>query len=707
MRYIPAFLVLSSLLVASVAIVLSQEQHANRGHSAAKAEHRGRAPETMPKIPPADARAASTPTGYRVEIVGRGLTYPTSIEFDDAGRMYLAESGYIYGDDIAPARILVRTRNGDWETIADHLNGPITDLLWHEGRLYVSHRGKISVLEGNDLRDLVTGLPSLGDHHNNQLTAGSDGKLYFGQGTATNSGVVGMDNLKMGWLARFPEVHDVPAKDIRVTDQGFESPDLLALLANEGRSEKHSAESSTEGHAGHGQATEREAGHAHHAGDTATRKSSGEAKKELGHEAHGKQSAAKGGHAEHSAGKQSADRPREHANHAAHQSVAKKSSTEAKKDSGHAGHGKKSTAKSGHEEHSAHKHSGDDPKEHANHAQHAAHKSSPGSKESAPHDHREKPATEGGHKEHAPSKQSGDHAEGHADHSAPNQQHSAGHTTVKTYPLQPFGKTPPDDGAIRGAIKANGTILRMNPDGSSLEVFAWGLRNPFGLTWGPDERLYASDNGYDERGSRPIAHAPDCVWEIREGAWYGFPDYAAGIPVTDARFRPEKGPAPRFLMRDHPLVEKPLVELQHHVGAAKIDFSPSDAFGFKGQMFVALAGDMNPITGRHEERSGFEVIRIDPQDGTAESFFKAKQNAVGPKGLEFVATAGPRRPVDVRFSLDGTALYVVDVGAMAVVQTAAGPKPRPFPNTGVVWRISRDPERRQATAPSDSERSRR
>ncbi len=75
---------------------------------------------------------------------------------------------------------------------------------------------------------------------------------------------------------------------------------------------------------------------------------------------------------------------------------------------------------------------------------------------------------------------------------------------VKTFAFHPFGKTPPDDGAVRGAVKASGTILRMNPDGSDLEVYAWGLRNPFGVAWGPDGKLYASDNGYDERGSRPI-----------------------------------------------------------------------------------------------------------------------------------------------------------------------------------------------------------
>lgn len=56
---------------------------------------------------------------------------------------------------------------------------------------------------------------------------GPDGWLYFGQGTATNSGVVGPENAKFGWLKRFPEFHDIPGQDITLTGQNFTSNNPL------------------------------------------------------------------------------------------------------------------------------------------------------------------------------------------------------------------------------------------------------------------------------------------------------------------------------------------------------------------------------------------------------------------------------------------------------------------------------------------------
>lgn len=56
---------------------------------------------------------------------------------------------------------------------------------------------------------------------------------------------------------------------------------------------------------------------------------------------------------------------------------------------------------------------------------------------------------------------------------------------------------------IQGTTKANGTILRMNPDGSGREVYAWGLRNPYGVAWGPTVVSTLPKTAFDARGSRP------------------------------------------------------------------------------------------------------------------------------------------------------------------------------------------------------------
>lgn len=454
------------------------------------------APGEMPQIPPADPAAAEVPEGYRVEVFAKDLIYPTSIEFGSDEDAYIAESGYVYGDPAAPARVWRVSKDGTMQIVADQLNGPVTDLLFHDGRLYISHKGKISVLEGgNRVVDLVTDLPSLGDHFNNQIVAGPDGKLYFGQGVATNSGVVGVDNFVFGWLGKHPEFHDRPAHDIQIKDKEYVSLDPMVLTNDQ-----------------------------------------------------------------------------------------------------------------------------------------------------------EPPL-------------------------------------VRTGAFQPFGQGSKKN-IIKGTTKANGTVLRMNTDGSDLEVFAWGLRNPFGLAFTPDGQLYASDNGFDERGSRPIANAPDAIWLVKQGAWYGFPDFAAGERVDSGKFKPEKGETPDLLMQNHPRVEKPIARLPHQAGVTKMDVSRAEEFGFANHLFVGAVGDMSPITGQ-DHPVGYSVVRLDPATGEGETFLRAKMESLGPDYFEYVATAGPKRPVDVKFSPDGKALYVVDIGAIAVIPSAA-PTPQPFPGTGVIWRITRE-----------------
>lgn len=465
------------------------------------------------QVPDPEASAVKVPNGYRVEVAAKGLSFLTSIEFDPLGRMYLAEAGPVPGQGDNPPRVLRRNEDGQFETIIQEgLRGPVNDLLWHDGLLYLSHHDAVSMLDADgELVHLVTELPSLGDHGTNQLTVGPDGGIYFGQGTATNSGVVGVDNLKMGWLKEHPDFHDKPARDIVVKGLSYTSPNPLT----------------------------------------------------------------------------------------------------------------------------------------------------------------------------------------------PDESDQA-----VTGPYQPFNHAS-GEGEVRipAEVKSNGTVLRFDPRTARLDVYAWGLRNPYGLLWVGD-RLYCTENGFDARGSRQIANDWEDLYEIKQGAWYGWPDYASGMAVTDSRFKPEGQPQPEFLMASHPPVQKPIAKFPQHASITKLDVAPADGrFGHAGQLFISFFGHMTPMTGEVDgKHGGHRVVRFDPATGQHKTFFGPKDHGHGHQesrqqsdadhaegehkqggGHGGHMSAGPRRPIDVKFGPEG-ALYIVDYGVMPVDKDG----PKSYPGTAVVWKVRRE-----------------
>src|SRR5688500_15834584 len=89
-------------------------------------------PKELVKVPEPDATAAWVPPGYKAEVFMKDLIWPSSIEFDGEGNIYVAEAGYVYGDPYAPAQILRISPGGDITRFADGFMGPITDILWHK-----------------------------------------------------------------------------------------------------------------------------------------------------------------------------------------------------------------------------------------------------------------------------------------------------------------------------------------------------------------------------------------------------------------------------------------------------------------------------------------------------------------------------------------------------------------------------------------------
>ncbi|HVQ36443.1 MAG TPA: hypothetical protein VMS31_02865, partial [Pyrinomonadaceae bacterium] len=219
---------------------------------------------------------------------------------------------------------------------------------------------------------------------------------------------------------------------------------------------------------------------------------------------------------------------------------------------------------------------------------------------------------------------------------------------VSTGAFVPFGEHTIPGQRITAQLPCTASVMRCNPDGSDLELVAWGLRNAYGLGFLSDGRLLAVDQGADDRGSRPVGNAPDMLFEVKRGAWYGWPDFIGDVPITDPRFQPERGQKPGFLLANHadlPAPETPLLRFPSHTAAVKFDVAPesysessqasqaSQPSQWSGQLFVALFGDEVPMTAPSGPKVGRSVVRVDPSDWSMHPFVQE----------------GLLRPIDVCF----------------------------------------------------------
>ncbi|HET6567493.1 MAG TPA: hypothetical protein VFG50_05975 [Rhodothermales bacterium] len=442
------------------------------------------------EVNPADV---AVPEGYRIEVVATGLTFPTGIAFDDEGRAYVTEAGYSYGEYHGTPRLLRLEPGGGTTVVATGTNPPWNGVAYADGSFFIAggHDGGGQVLRisrDGQVTVLVDGLPSYGDHHTNGPVVSADGWVYFGQGTTTNSGVVGTDNFDFGWLDDHRDARDIPCEAVTLTGRNFTTPNPLT----------------------------------------------------------------------------------------------------------------------------------------------------------------------------------------------PDRRDEA---TTGAY--VPFG-TPTQAGqVIPGGVPCSGAVMRVRPSGGEPELVAWGLRNPFGLAWSLDGNLYVAENQLDVRGSRPVFGTGDLLWRIEPGTWYGWPDYWAGVRLSDKFEAPGEHAPPALLQTEPGTPPHPAASLGVHSSANGLDFSRSSTFGYQGEAFIAEFGDMAPGAGKVLAPVGFKVVRVDPETGVVEDFAVNRGKLNGPASWQ--GSDGLERPIAARFDPSGTALYVVDFGVM----TIHGDAIRPVPGTGVIWRIRR------------------
>lgn len=184
-----------------------------------------------------DAEDVALPEGYKIEVVATGLTYPTGIAFDAESAPYITESGYAYGEEWTEPKLIKIHPDGTTTTIASgKKNGPWNGLYYYDNEFFVSEGGQaeggriLKIDKEGTITTIAQGLPGYGDHHTNGPVV-KDGYIYFGQGTATNSGVVGVDNMDYGWLSRHPEFHDLPCKDIVLAGVNYVTGNVLDSLS--------------------------------------------------------------------------------------------------------------------------------------------------------------------------------------------------------------------------------------------------------------------------------------------------------------------------------------------------------------------------------------------------------------------------------------------------------------------------------------------
>ncbi len=169
------------------------------------------------------------PPGYRIEKVVDKLTYPTSITWDDQGRMYVAEAGGAFFEEPPPARIL-RIENGRATEVANldekGITASVTGLVWHNGAFYFTHRaqdftGAVSrmTMDGR-VELLISGIiDSQTDHQPNDIRVGPDGRMYFTSGAGGNSGVMGADMTP--FVLKNPGTHTTVCHDVVLLGKNF------------------------------------------------------------------------------------------------------------------------------------------------------------------------------------------------------------------------------------------------------------------------------------------------------------------------------------------------------------------------------------------------------------------------------------------------------------------------------------------------------
>lgn len=281
-----------------------------------------------------------------------------------------------------------------------------------------------------------------------------------------------------------------------------------------------------------------------------------------------------------------------------------------------------------------------------------------------------------------------------------------------TGPFQAFGASRQLRIPASPIGKPTAAIYSVNLEGGDLRVEAHGIRLPRGLVFNEFGNLYATNNGMELRGTRPVKDDPDALLRVTIGGqvWFGWPDYSTDLqPIGQPRFQPPTQMIMRtgypelaaIIDRDASGLIPPDSRLVHGVfpplsGAAKMTFvdgNASDVFRpYRGSVLVALSGDRAPFATSGQKLKGpqgFRVCRVTIDRDSADKEQNVTDFVFNTQRIPASQQKNPgayamERPIDVKFGPDG-ALYIVDFGQMEVKNGRERVKEK----TGRVYRLGK------------------
>jgi glucose/arabinose dehydrogenase len=187
------------------------------------------------------------------------------------------------------------------------------------------------------------------------------------------------------------------------------------------------------------------------------------------------------------------------------------------------------------------------------------------------------------------------------------------------------------------------SLMRMNADGTDLEVFAKGIRNTVGFDWNPETKeLWFTDNGRDMLGDDippdELNRAPG------KGLNFGYP-FVHGDDIRDPEFG-ESADVNKYV--------KPMQKLGPHAAALGMKFYTGNMFPdeYKNQIFIAEHGSWN-----RSSKIGYRIMLVRLKGNKAVSYEPFAEG-----WLQGDSVSG--RPVDILLMPDGSLLVSDDYAGL-------------------------------------------